>query len=155
MRKSISASEKIQSVFDDIHTKGFSSIRPFSIGMVERKMRNYANANNIDMANGGLYMSYSSLAHSMRTTKKNRGNTVTEQELIDFPKNRKGMDLYYDKGAKLFFYVDEANKAKYVVHPSYELQLNNKKKKAVNFITASRIKSTDNFHKDRVRYDKI
>lgn len=151
----ISYVAKIRGVFDDIRKQGYSRIKPFSVGQVEKRMRDYAKRESVEIAGGGLYMSSNSMAHAMRDSKKRDGVAITEDELAAFPAKRKNMDLYYDKKANLFIYLDEPNMAKYVIHPAYTLQIDRKNQKRVNFITASRMSSIENFKRDRNRYDRV
>lgn len=118
-------------------------------------MKDFASRNGVAIAKGNLYMSSDSVQHAVRTAKKKAGKDVSEAELVAFPKTRRSMDLYYETTKGAFIYVDEANKAKYVIEPNYEIGAGTKGKKRVNFITASRLKSTENFHNDTQRYIKI
>ena len=65
------------------------------------------------------------------------------------------MALYYDKYDNLFIYIDEEKKAKYVIHPNYKIQINRKNKTTIFLLTASRLKSLENFYNDKKRYEKI
>lgn len=61
------------------------------------------------------------------------------------------MDLYYDKRAKNFVYVDGTNK--FVVEPSYSVKLKNGKIKKVLIITMSKMKSASHFN--NAQFEKI
>ena len=52
-----SVEELIAAVLNDISQKGFSSVMPFSIGSVEIRMSQFADANGIELASNELYMS--------------------------------------------------------------------------------------------------
>ena len=114
-------------------------------------MRNFANSNGIEIAKGNLYMSPSAISHAMRDSKRSKGLTVQESELISFPSNRKRMDLYYDRTNRNFVYTD--SRSKYVVHPNYEMKTKGGKIKRVNFITAQKLNKYEVF--DKVRFKKI
>ena len=95
---------QIASVLSDIHQKGYSSVQPFSIGKVEERMMTFAQAKGITLASDDLYMSAKQLQHSMRASKGAKGLVVADVDLINFPKNRFQMDLYYD--GECFIYTD-------------------------------------------------
>lgn len=59
-----------------IHQKGYSSVQPFSIGKVEERMMQFAQANNVILASDELYMSAKQLQHSMRTSKDAKGLVI-------------------------------------------------------------------------------
>lgn len=63
-----SVEELIAAVLNDISQKGFSSVMPFSIGSVEIRMSQFADANGIKLASNELYMSAKQLQHSMRAS---------------------------------------------------------------------------------------
>ena len=131
----ISASETIRNVFADIEKYGFSRQKPFIIGAVEERMRQYALENNIELGSSDVYMSSRSLSHSEREHKVNIGKAVEKEEIIAFPMTRHDMDMSYDGEAFIF-----ANgKAKFVIHPNYEIKIDRKKTKKVVFITATQL----------------
>ena len=130
----ISTEELISCVLNDISQKGFSSIQPFVVGKVEQRMLDFAKANNVVLGCDELYMSAKQLQHCMRASKNIKGLVVSEQELIDFPKNRFSMDLYYD--GECFIYTD--GHSKFIVHPNYKMKISREIIKVVNFITATR-----------------
>ena len=66
--------EIIATVLDDIIQKGFSSMPPFSIGLVENRMSEFAAVNGIILASDELYMSSKQLQHCMRASKFHYGN---------------------------------------------------------------------------------
>ena len=102
--KGKSVEELIAMVLDEIRQKGYSSVRPFSIGKVEERMILYAQANAITLASDELYMSAKQLQHCMRISKATKGLVVENIELISFPSNRFQMDLYYD--GECFIYTN-------------------------------------------------
>ena len=145
------AADKIRRVLYDIRQYGYSRLRPFSVGRVESRMRNFANVNGIEIAKGNLYMSPSAVSHAMRDSKKSKGLSVHESDLIGFPSNRKKMDLYYDRMNRNFIYAD--SQSKYVIHPNYEMKTKGGKVKRVNFITAQKLNKNEVF--DKVRFKKV
>ena len=92
----ITIEEQIAQVLADISQKVFSPVQPFSIGKVEARMMEFAQANAITLASDNLYMSAKQLQHCMRPSKAMKGLVVDDADLIDFPQNRFQMDLYYD-----------------------------------------------------------
>ena len=140
---------QIASVLSDIHQKGYSSAQPFSIGKVEERMMQFAQANNVTLASDELYMSAKQLQHSMRASKNAKGLVVSDSDLINFPKNRFHMDLYYD--GECFIYTD--GPSKFIVHPNYQMKVSREVVKLVNFITATR--RTDKKEFNGKRYIKI
>ena len=109
----------------------------------------FAQANNVILASDELYMSAKQLQHSMRTSKDAKGLVVADSDLINFPKNRFQMDLYYD--GECFIYTD--GPSKFIVHPNYQMKVSREVVKLVNFITATR--RTDKKEFNGKRYIKI
>lgn len=151
----VSGKEHIKRVLDEIKLRGYSTESPFCIGKNSLKILRYSLENGLRIAEGGLYSSAHTLSHMTRLIKRRNGIAVPENHICDFPNNRKKMDLYYDRSAGLFIYVDEKHKSKYVIHPFYRVQIKRKITHRIMFITASKLKSTENFHFDRTRYEKI
>ncbi len=133
--------ELIAAVLDDFREKGFSSVMPFSIGNVEIRMSQFADANGIELASEELYMSAKQLQHSMRASKNVKGLVVEASELISFPESRFSMDLYYD--GKCFIYTD--GKSKFIIHPNYKMKISRELVAKVNFITATRVNDPAEF----------
>ena len=133
--------ELIASVLIDIQQKGYSTIQPFSIGEVEKRMILFAEENCIELGSNLLYMSARQLRHCMRPSKEVKGLVVSSDDLIRFPKNRFRMDLYYD--GQCFIYTDGISK--FIVHPNYKMKVSREHIKLVNFITATRIKDPAEF----------
>ena len=131
----------IVTVLGDIRQKGYSSVRPFSIGKVEVRMQQFAQANAVTLASDELYMSAKQLQHCMRASKGAKGLVVDDADLISFPKNRFQMDIYYD--GECFIYTDE--NSKFIVHPNYKMKISRELVAQVNFITATRIKDPAEF----------
>ena len=94
-------------------------------------------------------MSAKQLQHCMRASKGAKGLVVADADLINFPRNRFLMDLYYD--GECFIYTDGASK--FIVHPNYQMKLSREIVKLVNFITAT--KRTDKKEFNGKRYIKI
>ena len=140
--KRVSAEHSIATVLQDLKKNGFSAKQPFSIGLVEKRMRDFAEKNNIELPSKSVYMSSRSISHSTRQFKSSHGKTVSGKDLIKFPKNRRTMDLYYD--GKAFIYSDYKNK--YIVNPNYKIKIRGKKKKIVNFITAGKVNDPKEFN---------
>ena len=131
----ISASDTIRNVFADIEKYGFSKQKPFIIGAVEERMKQYAEENNIELDSLDVYVSSRSLSHSEREHKVNIGKAVEKEEIIAFPMTRHEMEMSYDGEAFIF----TNGNAKLVIHPNYEIKIERKKAKRVVFITATRM----------------
>lgn len=146
------AARKIQAVFADIIRYGFSRRKDFSVGHVEKRMKDFANENDIDIADGDLYMGYNSIAHTTRESKKEKGLAVGEIELSSFPRTRKSMNLFYDTKMNNFVYVSELSK--FIVHPNYKIKNRDSRRQyRVNFVTAQKLNKNEIF--DSTRYKKI
>ena len=130
-----SASIIIRRIYYDIEKHGFSREPPFIIGNVERRMKQYAKENNIELGSSEIYMSAHLLSHAERDHKVCIGKAVSKENIIDFPSNRHNMKMSYDGEA--FIFTDE--NAKYVLHPNYEIKINRKRERKVVFITATKI----------------
>ena len=122
----------IVTVLGDIRQKGYSSVRPFSIGKVEVRMQQFAQANAVTLASDEL---------CMRASKATKGLVVADADLIGFPQNRFQMDLYYD--GECFIYTD--GQSKFIVHPNYKMKISRELVEQVNFITATRVKDPAEF----------
>ena len=131
----------IVTVLGDIRQKGYCSVRPFSIGKVEVRMQQFAQANAVTLASDELYMSAKQLQHCMRASKATKGLVVADADLIGFPQNRFQMDLYYD--GECFIYTD--GQSKFIVHPNYKMKISRELVEQVNFITATRVKDPAEF----------
>ena len=118
-----------------------SKAHPFSVGHIEKRMRDYAYNNGVEIAEGDLYMTVKSITHAIREAKKRDKKAISRNQLVNFPSQRNKMDLYYD--GKAFVYTDY--KAKYVIHPNYELKLPNGRKRKANFITATKVTDMKEF----------
>jgi hypothetical protein len=94
-------------------------------------------------------MSAKQLQHSMRASKESKGLVVADSDLINFPKSRFQMELYYD--GECFIYTDGVSK--FIVHPNYKMKISRELVANVNFITATRIKDPAEF--TLPKYQKI
>ena len=141
-RKRGNASDKINNVIRDLRSpNGYSSQKPFAIGLVEKRMSDYADANDIELSSKSIYISTKSIAHAIRKSKNEKGLAVSAKHLADFPNVRRAMDLYYD--GKSFIYTDY--RTKYIIHPNYKIKINGKKVHKVNFVTAGRVTDPKEF----------
>jgi hypothetical protein len=137
----ITIESQIAAVLSDIQQKGYSSIQPFAIGKVEKRMMLFAQVNAITLASDELYMSAKQLQHCMRASKATKGLVVADADMIGFPQNRFKMDLYYD--GECFIYTD--GQSKFIIHPNYKMKISRELVANVNFITATRIKDPAEF----------
>jgi hypothetical protein len=140
-KTNVTIEEVIAQVLADIRQKGFSAILPFSIGKVEKRMTQFAQANGVTLASDDLYMSAKQLQHCMRASKSAKGLVVDDADLISFPQSRFHMELYYD--GECFIYTDGVSK--FIVHPNYKMKISREIVAHVNFITATRIKDSAEF----------
>lgn len=145
------ASRAISQVISDINAQGYSRIKPFKIGKVEQRMKDYANSHSVVLGGSDVYMGSDTISHALRDSKVGKGIAVSSKELIDFPKDRKSMSLYYDKDVKTFLYVNE--KSKFILHPNKKIKTESGKKVVVNFVTAQKLSKDENFNGKR--FDKI
>ena len=144
-----SIESRIATILSDIRQKGFSSMQPFSIGKVEKRMTQFAQANAITLASDELYMSAKQLQHCLRASKATKGLVVTDADLIGLPQNRFQMDLYYD--GECFIYTD--GQSKFIIHPNYQMKISRELVAKVNFITATKVKDPAEF--TLPKYQKI
>lgn len=105
--------------------------------------------NCITLASTELYISAKQLQHCLRASKKAKGLTVSDAELIAFPQSRFLMDLYFD--GECFIYTDGISK--YIIHPNYRMKVSRDVVKVVNFVTATKIKDPAEF--TLPKYQKI
>lgn len=135
------AKDKIMAVFADFDKQGYSRQQPFAVGKVEKRMSDFAKANNITLGSDQLYMSSKSLGHGRRDSKVAKGIAASREELASFPKKRRSMHLYYDKEENRFVYATKTTK--YIVDPNYELKISRKQTRKVAFITATKVTGTE------------
>ena len=131
------AKDKIMAVFADFDKQGYSRQQPFAVGKVEKRMSDFAKANNITLGSDQLYMSSDSLGHGRRDSKVAKDIAVSRESLASFPRRRSGMRLYYNTEEEKFVYADKG--AKYVVDPNYKIKISRKREKRAVFITATAI----------------
>lgn len=143
------AAEKIARVLSDIRRQGFSSVSPFSVGQVEKRMKDYATGHGITLGSGQIYMSSRSVSHTMRDSKKAKGLVVSTNDLLSFPKSRRWMELFYDGNG--FVYTNR--KTKYIIHPNYEIKSKSGKTRKVMFVTAGIVTNPNEFN--HPKYKKI
>ena len=124
-------------------------MQPFSIGKVEKRMMQFAQANAITLASDELYMSAKQLQHCLRASKATNGLVVTDADLIGLPQNRFQMDLYYD--GECFIYTD--GQSKFIIHRNYQMKISRELVAKVNFITATKVKDPAEF--TLPKYQKI
>lgn len=72
----------------------------------------------------------SGITHTLRDSKQSKGIGISKEELINFPRQRKTMELYFDQSDNSFLYVD--NDAKYILRTNYEIKTKRGKKNVVN-----------------------
>lgn len=143
------AAEKIARVLSDIKRQGFSSVSPFSVGQVEKRMNDYARRNGIMLGSKQIYMSSRSISHTMRDSKQAKGLAVSANDMLSFPKSRRKMELFYDGNG--FVYTNR--RTKYIIHPNYEIKTKNGKTRKVMFVTAGIVTNPDEF--SLPKYKKI
>ncbi len=148
-RRTPVASKKIAEVLYDIRDKGYSSVKPFSIGRVEKRMLEYANRNGITLGSKDIYMGSKSISHTMRETKRQKRLAISEGDLISFPVSRRKMELFYD--GEGFIYTDR--KSKYIIHPNYKIKTSNGKTRKAMFVTAGRVNDPREF--ENPKYKKV
>lgn len=132
--------QKIAEAITSLKNGKRASAIPFAVGDVEDRMKRFAHDHNIELASDKLSMSPKQIQHALRDSKSEAGKAVTSAELISFPTRLRSMALYHDSNKGNFVYTD--GRAKYIIHPNYTVKKNGSH---VNFITASRITSTQEF----------
>ena len=144
MRVKGTAADKIGAVYEDVERFGHSRMIPFSVGHVEKRMREFAERHGIEIADGDLYMSASSLQHARRDEKIAAGIDVSVEDMKRFPSERKNMDLYYDTSHKNFIYVDGRNK--FIINPRGREKINRREYRKVNLVTGERLGVGESFN---------
>ena len=145
---------KIRDVFREFRRNGYTKTEPFAIGRNEKRMTEYASANDITLGSKSLYFTSKSIAHPNRSSKERKKLTIPAKSYEDFPQKRKKMDLYWDGDA--FVYTDY--REKFIIKPNYEVKFkttrNGKKhvkKKKVCLVTAGKVRSRNDFNASRYR----
>ena len=137
------ASSNIRSILADIAEKGYSSAKPFSIGKVDKEMKDYADEHGITLGSEEILMSVKQITHTLRESKTEKGKSVGAAHLADFPLRRSGMELYHDSSNGNFIYFDRVRNEKFVIHPNHIMRTKQGKQKKVNYITASKTDATE------------
>lgn len=141
------ASSTIRNILADIEAKGYSSASPFSIGKVDKAMREYAEKHGITLGSNDIVMSVKQITHTLRESKTEKGLAVGTNHLAEFPTRRARMELYHDSSNGNFLYFDRARNEKFVIHPNYtmKVKIGNKREtvQKVNYITASKTNATE------------
>lgn len=150
------ASESIRDIIELFNKQKYTPLSYVKIGDVESEVIEFCNDMGIELASNELYFSSDRITHAIRDSKKKKNIAVQDSELIDFPDNRKTMNIYYDRLNKNFLYVSD--KGKFVIHPNYKVKMsdnNGKRKNAriVNLITASKLGNKELFKEKK--YTKI
>lgn len=147
---------KIRDVFRELRRNGFTTTEPFIIGRNEKRMTDYASANDITLGSKSLYFTSKSIAHANRTSKERKRLTIPARSYEDFPFKRKRMDLYWDGDS--FIYTDY--KDKFIIKPNYEIKFkttkNGKKhvkKRKVCLVTAGKVTNSNDFNNEK--YHKV
>lgn len=133
------------------HSSAESQVSPMNIGSIPKSIKSYALRNNIKLGSDSMYMTTKGIEHSIREKKVERGAAVTKEEIADFIKNKSSMAQFYDKKKGDFVFATAT--AKFIVTPNYELKIDKKKTKVVNYITATKISGNWNDHFKE--YDRI
>lgn len=139
--KEVIASRRISNVISHLKEDGYSRYESFPIGKIESRMEKFAKEHNIELNGKQIYMNSTQIAHSRRALKQNKGIAVSDQDLIDFPKNRRSMRLYYDTNKRNFVYTDF--RSKFVIQPNRKIKVFNHKAIKTNFVTASKTSSQE------------
>lgn len=137
--------KEIESVLEDIasHDFNFTTTKKLiSIGDVDYDMQRYADENGIFIATEKEYITSSQILHASRKIHREEGLYVGDEELKNFPRNRRKMDLYYDTDKKNFIYTDYINK--YIVHPGKVIKTHEKGVQRTYFITGMKLKPGNN-----------
>lgn len=133
-----SVRNKISRIYRELESIGYSKIKDFAAGLNEKRMRDFAEINNIELPTKSFYIGVKSLSHARRATKIRDNKAVSVVDIAEFPSRRKKMNLYYDGAA--FVYTDYRNK--FIINPSYE----NKNGRRVVFVTATRVTDPNEFN---------
>ncbi len=151
-----SAQRKVVEWLRRIESKRLGDGEAISIGRIEPRMKRYAENNpdyHIDLPSAHLYFTSNHVKHLHRDFKRNNNKAVSDEDLINFIKRRKGMDLYFDslKGKHAFIYTDY--KTKYIVEYQYDLKIRRKRVKKAFVITAG--KANEHEFEDQVIFHKV
>lgn len=144
--------QNIDNAINEFRAKGYVTGKPFPIGKVDKRIKDYADRSGIQLASDKMYMSPKQIAHTLRESKVSRGVSVTRNDLINFPQRRKYMKLYHDNANEGFIFVDKS--CKFIVVPTYRAKISGEKTNVVYYITATKITSHKEFE-DTTRYTKI
>lgn len=136
-----SAQRKLMAWLYQLHTNGFIGGKTISVGRNEARLVNYAHNEGIELASGHLYISPKSIAHTFRPLKIEKGIAIDDMAIINFVKDKRHMDLFWDGDA--FIYTDYINK--FIVKPNHEIKINRKKTRKVSYVTAERVEHPEEF----------
>lgn len=138
------ASNNIGSAIDEYKEKGFITSLPINVGKVDKEVVRHAKSIGNPLENNSMYFTGNALSHSMRDVKQNNGIAVTAEDFKSFPKNKSSMKVYYDKSTGNYTYTDGTNK--FILKPNVKVKLKNGRKSVVTLVTATRMRSADEFN---------
>lgn len=119
--------------------------RSINIGTVPVQMKDYALNNNIDLFDETIILLDKQIAHALRADKIERGQAITNEQMIGIRENMEKADIYFDRSKNNFVFVcrEEGQMFKYIIQPNYKTKTNGKKVVGNFFITAGKIKEGD------------
>lgn len=130
--------DDVKKLISGIRQNGYAKKNAVIVGTVPDKVVSFAKKHNIQVGGNNILMSDSAIKHALRPEKVKAGKSVTEEEIINFPKYAGRAGIYFDAGKENFLFVVRKNgrTVKYVFEPNYLLKANGVKRREFTFITA-------------------
>lgn len=138
------ASENIGNAIEEYKEKGYITSLPINVGEVEKEVSAHAKSIGEPLENNTMYFTGNSMVHSLRDVKQNNGIAVTDKDFKDFPKAKSSMKVYYDISTGNYTYTDGKNK--FILQPNVKVKLKNGKKSVVSLVTATKMRTGDEFN---------
>ena len=138
------ASANIGNAIKEYNEKGYITSLPINVGKVENEVARHAKSIGKPLENNTMYFTGNALVHSMRDMKQNEGIAVSAKDFKAFPKTKSSMKVYYDKSTGNYTYTNGKNK--FVLQPNVRVKLKNGKKSVVSLVTATKMRSVDEFN---------
>lgn len=138
------ASAKIEKALTQWENEGKITGNPIRVGYVDREIRRHAKQNGNALANSSMYFTGKGLSHAERASKVRDGLAVSKKDFSRFPIDKSKMKIYYDTSTKNYTYTDGKNK--FVLKTNEVIKIRRGKKTTAVLVTASKLRSADEFN---------
>ena len=144
--------QKLKMALDEYKEKGFITMAPIYIGVVDPLITAFAASIGKPILNDSIVFRGKEIAHSVRATKREKGINVEYNHFIAFPHEMTRMEIYYDTKTGNYTYTDRADK--YIFKPNKIIKVACIQTRAFCLITASSFRKDGNTEFSMDKYIK-